>query len=86
MKLTDCPICGHTPVITCTSLDRGNGRGYHGKFEYRIRCSNSQCPLTRDVPVFCIDDIDRSKEKAYEYLYNVWNEEAIKVNDLILNR
>lgn len=29
MKLNNCSICGHTPIITATSLDRGNDRGYH---------------------------------------------------------
>ena len=86
MKLTNCPICGHSPVITCTSLDRGNGRGYPGNFEYRIRCSNAQCPLARNVPVFCTDDIYRSREEAYAYLCEVWNEEAVKINELILSR
>lgn len=86
MKLANCPICGHTPIIKCKSLDYGNGRGYPGNFEYRIKCSNAQCPLVRDVPVFRIDDIDHSREEAYEYLCEVWNEEAEKINELILNR
>lgn len=86
MKLNNCPICGHTPIITNKSLDRGNGHGYHGHFEYHINCSNTECPLTREIPVFCIDDIYRSKEDAYEYLCETWNAETVKINELILHR
>lgn len=87
MKMNSCAICGHSPIITLSSLDRGNGRGYPGNFNYHIRCSNNNCPLSRlDIPLFATDDIYRSKEEAYEYLCESWNKESVKINKLIENR
>ena len=58
MKLNNCPICGHTPIIDRESLDRGNGHGYPGHYEYKISCSNKgNCPLSRDIPMFSYTDI-----------------------------
>lgn len=86
MKLEMCAICGHTPVVLSDSLDRGNGHGYPGHYNYHIRCSNDECPLSRTVPMFETDDIYRSKEEAYKYLGNKWNVEMRKIRDLILHR
>ena len=86
MKLVSCPVCGHTPIVTSRSLDRGNGHGYPGNYTYQIQCSNNNCPLSREVPMFSTDDIYRTKEEAYNYLYEKWNEESTKINELILHR
>ena len=86
MKFNDCPICGHSPIIVSTSLDRGNGHGYPGHFEYHVKCSNYQCPLVREVPMFCTDDLYSSKEEVYSRLCEIWNRETVKINKLILHR
>ena len=79
-------MCGHSPIITNKSLDKGNGHGFPGNYDYHIRCSNAECPLSKDITIFCVDDINRSKEEAYEYLGQVWNEETVRINELILHR
>ena len=86
MRLNSCPICGHTPVIASESLDRGNGHGYPGYFEYHIHCSNNECPLVRKVPMFTANDIYLSSEKVYSLLYKKWNEETVKIENLIANK
>ena len=78
MKINSCPICGHTPIIDVTKFDLE-----------KIHCSNIRCPLTREVPIFTIDvsfQVDHSKEEIYEYLSDIWNEETVKINELILHR
>lgn len=86
MRINKCPICGHAPIITMASLDKGNGRGYPNHFEYHIKCSNKECPLARILPMFSAEDIYNSKEEAYEYLCNAWNDESVKINELILHK
>ena len=86
MILNSCPICGHTPVVMSTSLEIGNGHGYPGHFEYYIHCSNDECPLVRKVPMFTTNDIYLSKVQSYFQLYEKWNVEAAKINELILHR
>lgn len=86
MKLSPCPICGHTPVITQESLDKGHGHGYPGNYDYYIQCSNNGCPLTRKVPFFCMDDIYRTKDQVYEFLHDKWNTDAKRINELIARR
>ena len=86
MKLNPCPICGHTPIVTSHSLDQGHGHGYPGCYTYHIKCSNINCPLSRDIPMFESDDIYRSKDDSYESLYETWNAETAKIDELILHR
>lgn len=87
MKLSPCPICGHTPIITEESLGRGNGHGYPGYFDYHIKCSNSgNCPLSIEVPMFTMDDIYRKKEEAIQYLHDAWNREAARIDEMIAHR
>ena len=86
MKVVPCPICGHTPIVVSESLGKDNGCGYPGKFSYYIKCSNHDCPLSREAPVFGDTDIYRNKNDVYTYLGEVWNEECAKINKLILNR
>lgn len=81
----NCPICGYTPIIASISLDKGNGHGYPGHFEYHIHCSNADCPLVRKVPMFTANDIYCGKEEAYLQLYEKWNVEAAKIEKLIDN-
>lgn len=78
MKINSCPICGHTPIIDGAKSDLK-----------KIHCSNIRCPLTREVPIFTIDisfQVNHSEEEIYEYLSDTWNEETIKINELILHR
>ena len=86
MRLSKCPICGHTPIIDKESLDRGNGHGYPGHYKYDIKCSNKECPLSREVPMFSCDDIYRRCDEVNEYLCEIWNMEAYKINLLIMRR
>ena len=86
MKLNNCPICGHMPIIFTESLDRGNGHGYPGHSTYYVECSNEQCPLSREDPRFEYNDIYCDKDEVYEDLIAAWNENVVKVNELILNK
>ena len=83
MKSKNCAICGHMPIIDFKSLEKENNRGYSGKYIYYIKCSNKECPLSREVPMFSENDIHRSKEDVYTYLYKTWDEENIKIAKLI---
>ena len=87
MKLSNCPICGHTPIIDKESLDRGNGHGYPGNYEYKVSCSNKgNCPLSRDIPMFSYTDIYCLPHEAVANLYAIWNKEAEKIDELIKHR
>lgn len=78
MILNSCPICGHTPIIDVAKSELK-----------QIHCSNSRCLLSRAIPIFSVDisfQLEHSTEGVYEYLSKVWNEETVKINELILHR
>lgn len=78
MRLNNCPICGHTPMIQAIN-----------PIKLFIHCSNKQCPLTREVPIFTTDTCTktgRNFEEVCEYLCDIWNDETAKINELILHR
>ena len=78
MKIYSCPVCGHSPIITTTEVG--------GYSSYVIKCSNLQCPMSREVSMFQATDMHESIEDAYSRLSEIWNDETIKINELILHR
>lgn len=85
MKLYSCPICGHSPIIE--TLDFEFDSNCIPKHKFTIHCSNREgCPLSREIPMFQVTDISRPREDVYTYLCDTWNEECVKINELILHR
>lgn len=79
MKIEPCPICGHSAIIKHHVSNNGRSRGY-----VYIYCSNDNCPMTREVPVFTFyDEYWENDKKQYSALINRWNKEALKINELI---
>lgn len=80
--IKNCPFCGHSAFITKESLDRGNGHGYPGYYEYYIKCGNNSCKIrpttdklhniysNKDSIVYSTEDF------IIEELINNWNERA----------
>lgn len=84
MKAQICPICGSIPIIEKVSLDRGNGHGYPGKYDYRLRCSEDDCPM--HLKIFSCSDIYDDEYTAKETIVNHWNEYSDKVIELMKNK
>ena len=68
-KLKPCPFCGNEVEVEKIPLWSGNGRGYSGCYEFRIKCEN--CGGTVDQPKN--DSIYRSEEESRENAIKAWN-------------
>lgn len=68
-ELKPCPFCGNEVNVEKIPLWYGNGRGYSGCYEFKIKCDN--CGCTVDQPKN--DSIYRSEEKARENAIKAWN-------------
>lgn len=73
MYLKPCPFCGELPYLEKKPLWRtyndGTTHGYHGCFEYDIRCHKCGC----NIPLRGNDTIYRSDEEAKQNAINAWN-------------
>ena len=67
-KLKPCPFCGNEVELEKIPLWHGS-HGYHGCYEYEIKCS--KCGCTVDQPKN--DSIYRSEEEAKENAIKAWN-------------
>ena len=68
-ELKPCPFCGNEVNVEKIPLWYGNGHGYSGCYEFKIKCEN--CGCTVDQPKN--DSIYRSEEKARENAIEAWN-------------
>ena len=66
-ELKLCPFCGNKVEVEKIPLWYGNGRGYSGCYDFRIKCEN--CGGTVDQPKN--DSIYRSEEEARDILKKV---------------
>ena len=91
MKLNECPVCGHTPLIKLNQYEKDVAVA-------TIKCSNSQCPLCSVIPElraaihtdFSDDFIHSTIDKLYEdpdrYLLDIediWNNYTQHVSELV---
>lgn len=68
-ELKPCPFCGSEVEVEKIPLWYGNGHGYSGCYEFKIKCENCGCIV--DQPKN--DSIYRSEETARENAIEVWN-------------
>lgn len=68
IKLKPCPFCGTKVEMMKIPLWH-DSHGYHGCYEFKIRCENCGCTLNYSQN----DTIYRSEEKAMENVVNAWN-------------
>lgn len=68
-ELKPCPFCGNKVEVEKIPLWYGNGRGYSGCYEFKIKCKS--CGCTVDQPKN--DSVYRSEEKARENAIEAWN-------------
>ena len=73
-ELKPCPFCGNEVNIEKIPLWYGNGRGYSGCYEFKIKCDNCGCTVHQPKT----DSVYRSEEKARENAIKAWNR---RVND-----
>lgn len=71
-ELKPCPFCGNEVKVEKIPLWYGNGRGYSGCYEFKIKCESCGCSV--DQPEN--DSVYRSEEKARENAVEAWNRRA----------
>lgn len=71
-ELKPCPFCGNKVEVEKIPLWYGNGRGYYGCYEFKIRCKS--CGCTVDQPEN--DSVYRSEEEARGNAIKAWNRRA----------
>ena len=77
-ELKPCPFCGaeveleEIPLWQGSRFDPRVYRGYHGCYEYKIRCK--KCGAQPSYPQN--DTVYRSKNEAIENVIKVWNRRA----------
>lgn len=78
-EIMNCAICGAKPRLIKESLDRGNGHGYPGAFEYQYVCDNCEIPeaeVVHDIyaqynpKLDVITDAIESWNKENQYIEN----------------
>ena len=71
-ELKSCPFCGNKVEVEKIPMWYGNGHGYYGCYEFKIKCKN--CGCTVDQPQN--DSIYRSEEEARGNAIKAWNRRA----------
>lgn len=80
LMVKPCPICGAAPVLRKYDLDRGNGHGYPGYYDYQLECSG--CGIIEGARTTDLYD-DKQKLTAEQRAVQDWNETVDFVNELI---
>ena len=68
-ELKPCPFCGNEVEVEKIPLWYGNGHGYSGCYEFKIKCENCGCTVNQPKN----DSIYRSEEEARENAIKAWN-------------
>ena len=71
IKLKRCPFCGNDVELEKIPLWHGS-HGYHGCYEYEIKCSKCGCTLRYEKN----DTIYRSDDVAKNNVIEAWNRRA----------
>ena len=69
--LKPCPFCGSEVNLDKSPLWNGS-HGYHGCYEFLIRCKKCGCNITLPKN----DTVYRSEETAMKNAINAWNKRA----------
>ena len=77
-----CPICGNIPYIEKISMDRGNGHGYPGEYNYRIKCDVCDYPKAQ----YCDTVYSNSHEEAKAGAIKDWNIEVEKIEAFLKHK
>lgn len=67
----DCPWCHTKPFLEKTEMWSGT-HGYHGCYDFSVKCKNPNCKMKPSTPSF--NTIYQSEEEAIAKANNVWNE------------
>jgi Lar family restriction alleviation protein len=76
-ELKSCPFCGNEVEVEKIPLWHGNGHGYSGCYEFKIKCESCGCTVNQPKN----DSIYRSEEKARENAIEAWNKRTEKNED-----
>ena len=78
MQIKPCPFCGVIPYLERKPLwktyNDGTSHGYHGCYEYEIRCHNPKCGCS--VKLDNNDTIYNTDEVARKSAIDAWNQRA----------
>lgn len=77
--IKSCPICGNIPYIEKISMDRGNGRGYPGEYNYCIKCDVCNYPDAQ----YCDTVYSDSHEEAKATAIKKWNIEVERIKTFL---
>ncbi|MCK9470333.1 MAG: Lar family restriction alleviation protein [Bacilli bacterium] len=77
-----CPICGNIPHIEKESMDRGNGHGYPGCYEYIIKCSVCGYPTPQSCSTIYIKSHEEAKAEVIKY----WNTEVRQIEAFLKHK
>ena len=73
MEIKPCPFCGHEVYMDKIPLWNGS-HGYHGCYEFKIRCKNIDCGCRFDF--WENDTVYRDEETAIYNVIEQWNRRA----------
>ena len=71
VKISDCPFCGNSATLIRSPLWY-ESHGYHGCYEFFVKCLNKECEVT--LPYGKFDTIYLSAEDAEKQAIDKWND------------